>query len=348
MKVSKSKKIMKKLFIISNESIHKTENKYFCDNLDMKSTPEGLNRLFEINIIARKSYKKRFHEINVNNIKVFESIFSFLKELVSSTSVQDTKYLLISISPYTFLACIFLKLFKKKPIVYLRSDGYSEYKSIFGFVGPIFYHLMFSITTKISHLISCRKYILKGKKGNVIKPSQLDDSWLNNCTHINFDKIKLLYIGRIRIEKGIFSLLNIIKNNNEITLSIVGAEKNSLEKINQSNVKVYEIENNKNFLIKYYDDHNIFVLPSFTEGYPMVLLEALARKRPVIIFEEIKHVIGESKGIFVAERNSESLIQTINHIKKNYAEIREQMSQNKLPTNKDFIKEFEDLILQLN
>ena len=35
----------------------------------------------------------------------------------------------------------------------------------------------------------------------------------------------------------------------------------------------------------------------------MVLLEALARRRPVIIFEEIEHVIGDKKGIFVAKRN---------------------------------------------
>ena len=46
---------MKKLFIISNESIYVNNNKYFCDNLDMKSTPEGLESSFEVNIIARKS-----------------------------------------------------------------------------------------------------------------------------------------------------------------------------------------------------------------------------------------------------------------------------------------------------
>ena len=33
----------------------------------------------------------------------------------------------------------------------------------------------------------------------------------------------------------------------------------------------------------------------------MVLLEALARRRPVIVFEEIEHVIGDKKGIFVAK-----------------------------------------------
>jgi hypothetical protein len=80
----------------------------------------------------------------------------------------------------------------------------------------------------------------------------------------------------------------------------------------------------------------------------MSLLEALARKRPVIIFEEIKHVVGNKKGIFVSKRNSNSLIETINHIKKNYKEIIKQMEQNKLPTNKDFIKEFENLILNLH
>ena len=76
----------------------------------------------------------------------------------------------------------------------------------------------------------------------------------------------------------------------------------------------------------------------------MALLEALARRRPVIIFEEIKHVVGDKKGIFVSKRNLSSLIETISYIKKNYNVINEQMEQNKLPTNKDFIKEFGNLI----
>jgi glycosyltransferase involved in cell wall biosynthesis len=336
---------MKKLFIISNESVFESENKYFCDNLDMKSTPEGLDSSFEVNIIARKSKKTRFHEINIKNIISTTSVFSFLKEVIKTSRVDDSKYLIISISPYTFLACIFLRLFRKKPIVYLRSDGYEEYKVIFGFVGSIIYHLMFTVTTKISHLISCRKYILRKKEGNIVLPSQLDENWLSNTINANLDKIKLLYVGRIKIEKGIFSLLDIIKNNNEIELSIVGSEKNLSHNINQKNVSIYKVESSKQRLIKFYDDHNIFILPSFTEGHPMALLEALARKRPVIVFEEIKHVIGNKKGIFVSKRNSDNLIETINHIKKNYKEIIEKMSENNLPTNKDFIKEFRNLIL---
>jgi|TARA_B110001450_G_C17568179_1_gene459661 glycosyltransferase involved in cell wall biosynthesis len=335
---------MKKLFIISNESIFERDNEYFCDNLDVKSTPEGLNRSFKVNIIARRSKKSRSHKINLDKINLSTSIFSFLKDIIKDFKNKDSKYLVISISPYTFLACILLRFFKKKPLVYLRSDGYGEYKAILGFIGPIIYHLMFTVTSMVSNLISCRKYILKNKEGDLVSPSQIDESWLNNTIDANFEKIKLLYIGRIKIEKGIYSLLDIIKDNNEISLSVVGAEKNLTQSINQNNVSVHEIEGDKQKLIKFYDDHNIFILPSFTEGHPMALLEALARKRPVIIFEEIKHVIGDKKGIFISKRNLDSLIETINHIKKNYREINEQMNQNKLPTNKDFIEEFRNLI----
>ena len=242
--------------------------------------------------------------------------------------------------PYTFLICIFLKLFGKTPIVYLRSDGYGEYKAILGSLGQLIYHLMFSLTSLISNLISCRSYILKGKKGKVVNPSQLDSVWLRKPKNQEFINFKLLYVGRIRIEKGIYSLASLIKNKREISLTIVGAEKNTSYKINQSNINIQLTQSNKARLIKYYDDHDIFILPSFTEGHPMVLLEALARRRPVIIFKEIEHVIGDKKGIFVAKRNFLNFFGTLNYIKKNYKKIQKDMTKNKLPTNKDFIEEF--------
>ena len=145
---------------------------------------------------------------------------------------------------------------------------------------------MFSIVSGLSRLVSCNSLILKGKKGDIIAPSQLDEDWIKNKKQINFNKVKLLYIGRIRKEKEFFNLVNLIKGNDDFQLTIVGAEKNSSDKINQKNVNVYEIEN-VNKLIKYYDDHNIFILPSYTEGYPMVLLESLARNRPVIILKKL-------------------------------------------------------------
>ena len=330
----------KKLFIFSNESIFIQDEKYFCDNIDLKSSPEGLNKKFEVNLFGRKSSKKRAHEIKLKKIKILSNIFSYLSEVVKSTKIENIKYLVISISPYTFLICMFLKLFGKTPIVYLRSDGYGEYKAILGSLGKLIYHLMFSFISLISNLISCRNYILRGKKGKVIYPSQLDSVWFKKPKTQEVKNFKLLYVGRIRVEKGIYSLASLIKNKRDISLTVVGAEKNTSYKINQSNVNVQLTQGNKARLIKYYDDHNIFILPSFTEGHPMVLLEALARRRPVIIFDDIEHVIGDKKGIFVAKRNFLNFFGILNHIKKNYKKIQKDMMKNKLPTNKEFIEEF--------
>ena len=58
----------KKLFIFSNESVSSKDGKFYCDNIDLKSTPECLNRKFEVNLFARKSKKKRIHEIKIKKI----------------------------------------------------------------------------------------------------------------------------------------------------------------------------------------------------------------------------------------------------------------------------------------
>ena len=340
---------MQKLYIISNESIYENDDKYFCDNIDLKTTPEGLDKTFEVNLIARKSKVERAFNINLKkNIKIFSSFFLFISEILNSTSNKNSKYLIISISPYTFFACIFLKLFGKAPIVYLRSDGYEEYKAILGFIGPIIYHLMFVISSSISNLISCRSYILKGRRGDIVSPSQLDSEWFENIKETSIENIRLLYVGRIRVEKGIFSLIKLIKNKNNIFLTVIGAEKSTDNKINQKNIFVKKTEIKKINLIKSYDEHNIFILPSFTEGHPMALLEALARRRPVIVFDEIMHVVGNKKGIFISKRNYQNFFETISYIKNNYQKIQDEMKQNNLPTNKEFIKHMVNVISNLN
>ena len=93
-----------------------------------------------------------------------------------------------------------------------------------------------------------------------------------------------------------------------------------------------------------YDNHNILILPSYTEGQPYVVDEALARRRPVLIFEDIAHIIKNRKGIFVSKRNIESLTKTISFIMQNYHEIQKEIDKNKLPLEKDMIEEISNII----
>ena len=338
-----------KLVIISNDQFYLNEKNYYCDHIAEKTLPDGLSDRFSITVIGRSTKIKRHHKLETKNIEPYSNIMLYLLAIYKKKMKDKSKFLILSISPFTFLASLLFIFSKQKPLVYLRSDGHEEYKSILGFYGPILYRIMFNITAKISQFVSCREHILKNKSGIIVSPSELTNNWSQNITKANVKKIKLLYVGRIKVEKGIFSLLELIKDDlNDIALTIVGENIELKSKINQNNVNIFPIENNEKNLIKFYDQHNIFVLPSYTEGYPMVLLESLARMRPVIIFNEIEHVMENKYGIFVTKRNTKSFFDTINYIKENYDEIYEKMKRNKLPTKKQFLKEFENLIFDSN
>ena len=331
------------LYLISNEKIFQNNEMFFCDNLDMKSTPEGLNKHFDVKVIARKSKVSRIQKLNLKTVKTFSNIFSYLVEIVKVSKNNNSQFLIVSLTPFTFLAGIILILLRKKPYLYLRSNGYDEYKIILGILGKFIYHLMFTIITRFSILISCRDYILMGKKGYVISPSQLDSSWHQNHEKPSVNEIRLIYVGRIKKEKGIFSLLDLIKEKPQINLTIVGASEED-KAINQSNVKILKIVQDKKELINLYDKNNITILPSFTEGYPMIILESLSRLRPVIIFQEIKHVVENRKGIFISNRDYSSLFEKICHIINNYNSIQESMKLNKLPDNDTFINELKEIL----
>jgi len=63
-----------------------------------------------------------------------------------------------------------------------------------------------------------------------------------------------------------------------------------------------------------YAAHDIFVLPSFFEGLPLVLLEAMAGGMPVITTETcgmMDIVRDEWNGILIAPGNSEALVRAV-------------------------------------
>jgi glycosyltransferase involved in cell wall biosynthesis len=335
------------LTIISNDSVYKNKGTYYCDNIDSKSIPEGLSKNYEIINIARESKIERSIEINIKNTITNSNIFSFLYSLFKTFKEKKSKYLLISISPYTFFASLLLIIFKKNFIIYIRSSGYEEYKKIIGLIGPAIYHIMFSIVSLKAKLIACNERLLEGKKGTVVTPSQLNEKWFNNHNKPDLTNVNLLYVGRIKVEKGIFSLLDIFKSlNKNINLTIVGTglgNHNHLKK--QSNIKIIDFNNKDDSIIKVYDSHNIFILPSFTEGYSQVIDESLVRCRPVIIFKEISHVVySNRRGVFVCDRNPNSLSAMINHIMDNYESIEKKMLLNKYPTKDKFIDHLSHIV----
>ena len=332
----------KNLIIIDNEKISKKNNNFYCDNFEARIS-EDLNKIFDVTLIARKSKIERARRISLDKVKIASNVFLHLLNIFKTFKTSNTRYLIIAINPYTFFSYLFLLLFRKKIFVYLRSSGHEEYKAILGFIGPAIYHAMFKIVTFKSIVITCQKRLFVEKKSNLVFPSELDSLWFNNKQIALTEKPRLLYVGRIKVEKGIFSFLKIFNAiEADMQFSVVGR----IEDVNLNNKKINFLGHidDPAKLVEIYDDHNIFVLPSFTEAHPKVIDESLARNRPVIIFEEIKHVIQNRKGIFVSKRNLKSFIETVNFIMKNYENIQENINKNKLPTKKEFISQMDNIL----
>tara|TARA_B100000989_G_scaffold298973_1_gene291539 strand:+ start:1747 stop:2760 length:1014 start_codon:yes stop_codon:yes gene_type:complete len=323
---------IKKILLISNDKIYLKNRVISNEFNDTLNIIEAIHNHFNLFIISRSLKKKSNFTFKFKNkIKRFylKSIFSFRK--------KNLKIFMISITPRNFLLYFLLCKFSDtvKGYVYLRSNGHLEYKSKIGTLGYFIYDIMYKNIQKRLKIIKVSKNIISKGKVSFLIPSELDSQWLKKVKKKKQLVPKLLYLGRYKKEKGFFSLLNLVKNFDfEFKLTVAGDDNIFWNK--KKNVSFVPKISDKNKLINLYDDHDIFILPSFTEGSPKVILESLARKKPVIIFKDIKHVRLSLKGVFICKRETGSLKNKIFYILSNYSKIQRMMKENNLPTKKKF------------
>ena len=332
---------MKKYFVLSNDKIYLKNSEVSSDFNDTTNIIESIGKKYEILLLSRNSKKKLPFTVKIFN-KITKTNYS---SIFSSNKYEQINVFVISITWRNLFNFFLIKFLKGKVsgYVYLRSDGSKEYQKKIGIVGVIFYKWMFNYFKNNLKIISVSKKIYNSDKKLIVKPSELDQDWFYNQKKISTSRPKVLYLGRIKVEKGVYSLLKLfgeIKKNYK--LSIVGGSSNFKK---NSKISFFKQVSKKKELIKLYDNHNIFILPSFTEGAPKVILESLSRLRPVIVFKEIKHVKFNFSGIFICERKAYNLEKKINYILQNYKNIQKKMKRNNLPSKNKFQK---DLIKILN
>jgi len=143
----------------------------------------------------------------------------------------------------------------------------------------------------------------------------------------------LLFVGRITFNKGLHILLESLHHLEEpVHLVIIGPGDWNL-KYYQHMLKLMEMENRKGMhqitylgaldradIVKWYQKASIFILPSFAEGFPVVILEALSCETPVIAtpIGGIPEVIrNHENGILVPPNNSVSLAKAIQFLLEN-------------------------------
>tara|TARA_B100000795_G_C22798319_1_gene440520 strand:- start:1527 stop:2705 length:1179 start_codon:yes stop_codon:yes gene_type:complete len=143
------------------------------------------------------------------------------------------------------------------------------------------------------------KYKNKSKSIELVKTTTLREEDFYKKPSIAFqDPIRLLFTGRIEPAKGLIELLEagkrLIDDGKNIQIDIVGWENNPqkpFEKKLITYAKLLGISNNITFhgkkklgpdLNQYYRNSDIYVLPSYHEGFPRTIWEAMANSLPVI------------------------------------------------------------------
>jgi len=102
-----------------------------------------------------------------------------------------------------------------------------------------------------------------------------------------YDKKIILFVGRSKSfkQKGGFVLLKafekILEEIKDAELIIVGVDKDFL-KIKQPSVKPLGYIKNRDIINELYDNASVFVMPSFSEAFGLVFLEAMSHKLPCI------------------------------------------------------------------
>lgn len=159
--------------------------------------------------------------------------------------------------------------------------------------------------------------------------------------YLNFDKFRILtplskrtcvvgYIGRFSEEKGILNfvkaILDILKKRNDINFFIGGdgqlrgeIEKYLNEHVLNEKVNLTGWISHDN-LPQYFNELKLVVLPSFTEGLPNIMLEAMACGTPVLAtpMGAIPDFIKDGETGFIMENNSpeciaQNVIRALNH-----------------------------------
>lgn len=184
-------------------------------------------------------------------------------------------------------------------------------------------------------------YVEKLTRGNtLIVPNYMEKNNVINSKVISQQIEQVIYVGHIRNSKGIRELLEVARNVPGIRFILVGPITNDFT----TDSIIHESKGNvvvkgsllANEVKELLDKSDVFIFPTYTEGFSNALLEAMSRGLPVITTDVgANHdMIEESGGIIIETKSVKALEEAL----KNMAEprVRSEMSRwniNKVKNN---------------
>lgn len=256
--------------------------------------------------------------------------------------------------------CLYPLLIKSKKQKIITFHFMLGNKKIFLFGKGFFKNLLRKFIDDIRLIIDVNVYILFGNKFIFLSEAQLDNfkkytllkqklnhnsfiinnfiedkSILNKIPNSN-KQINILFVGRLTKLKGIDDLIklsNLLPG--DFVLNIIG--KGKFKKANNKNFK-YHGEINNEEIFKYYDCSNVFILPSYTEVFPITILEAMARGLVILVSDipGMREIITEGRNGYLFPPGEIKKMEEILLFLKNNPNKVEQIRKNNLKDIKKF------------
>lgn len=222
---------------------------------------------------------------------------------------------------------IWVKLFVNKPLI-LR-QGFDFLDIINEYPGNKFLKILFKIYEKIS-FYACHTAVVTTEniKNNIIKRHKFIRKKIfiiPNFINVNYSNIKktekkdhynFIFAGRLEKQKNLFSLIDTFKIHNSHNLILVGngALEETIKNYSKDLKNIKYIDRLKQqVLIEEIRKNDFFILPSFYEGHPKILIEAMSTGTPVISsnYDGVEKIIKHLDNGFICDFDKDSMIKTI-------------------------------------
>ena len=291
------------------------------------------------------------NKIITNKFILFIKTIFFIKKYSKKFNCDVIKTNQVWGAPFA----VFLKFILKKPLVvragwepYLQLSKYKKnyFKLTIFFLNSYFsykYSNHIIVTSAhIKNFISLR-FNINNSKITVINNYINNNLFKKKISHSNRYINKILFVGRLTKQKNIEELIHAISATKyELDIIGEGEDRSKLIKlVKKHNLKVNFLGSVENqILVDYYNRYKLFILPSFVEGNPKSLLEAMACGCAVICsnVDGNNSVIEHGINGYLADTNRSSIKKAIVKIMEN-EKLQLMLSNNSVK----YVKEFCDL-----
>jgi glycosyltransferase involved in cell wall biosynthesis len=283
--------------------------------------------------LPKRCFKDGFHihRIYWKKIRFFSSIFFLINIFICLKAIQPDIVHVQKISLMCLPAFFSKKLLKKPYVIYGRgSDIYD-----ISFFSRKMLKVILKDAAKVIVLTEyMKKELQKIYYGKILViPNGIELDNYKNLQKQNFrlnNKKIIMFLGTLRLVKGLKYLIKameLIQAEMENTILMIigdGEDRKSLEamviKLHLEKVVIFNGKIPNKDIPKYLVQGDVFVLPSLSEGFPNVLLEAMAAGLPIVStnvngLSEI--IINEENGYLVEPKNPQQLADKLLQILKN-------------------------------